>query len=96
VCACSKHPAAGVHAAARAVSGAAVYVSDSPGKHDFDILKQLVLSDGSVLRALLPGRPTLDCLFQDPLRDRQSLLKVWSAPDFCHTQCSFVKRRQAP
>ncbi|DBA91995.1 TPA: hypothetical protein ACH3X2_003884 [Trebouxia sp. C0005] len=74
----SKHPAAAVHAAARAVSGAAVYVSDSPGKHDFDILKQLVLPDGSVLRALLPGRPTLDCLFVDPLRDAQSLLKVWN------------------
>ncbi len=54
-----------------------MYVSDSPGKHDFDILKQLVLPDGSVLRALLPGRPTLDCLFIDPLRDTQSLLKVW-------------------
>ena len=73
---CSKHPAAAVHAAARAVSGAAVYVSDSPGKHDFDILRQLVLPDGSVLRGLLPGRPTLDCLFVDPLRDAQSLLKV--------------------
>ena len=73
---CSKHPAAGLHAAARAVSGAAVYVSDKPGQHDFDILRQLVLSDGSVLRALLPGRPTLDCLFADPLRDKQSVLKV--------------------
>ena len=53
-----------------------MYVSDSPGKHDFDILKQLVLPDGSVLRGLLPGRPTLDCLFVDPLRDAHSLLKV--------------------
>ncbi len=87
LCHCSKHPAAAVHAAARAVSGAAVYVSDSPGKHDFDILKQLVLPDGSVERALLPGRPTLDCLFVDPLRDAQSLLKVWvlpANPDFDH------------
>ena len=53
-----------------------MYVSDKPGQHDFGILKQLVLSDGSVLRGLLPGRPTLDCLFLDPLRDNKSLLKV--------------------
>lgn len=73
---CSKHPAAQLHAAARAVSGASVYVSDYPGKHDFSILKQLVLADGSVHRALLPGKPTLDSLFVDPLRDNKSLLKV--------------------
>ena len=72
----SKHPAAKAHAAARAVSGAAVYVSDYPGQHDFGLLKQLVLPDGSVLRARLPGRPTADCLFTDVLRDGKSLLKV--------------------
>ena len=74
----SKHPAAKAHAAARAVSGAAVYVSDYPGQHDFSLLKQLVLPDGSVLRARLPGRPTADCLFTDVLRDGKSLLKVQS------------------
>lgn len=73
---CSHHPAAQLHAAARAVSGASVYVSDYPGKHDFSILKQLVLADGSIHRALLPGKPTLDSLFVDPLRDNKSLLKV--------------------
>ena len=72
----SKHPAAHAHAAARAVSGAAVYVSDYPGQHDFSLLKKLVLPDGSVLRASLPGRPTADCLFTDVLRDGTSLLKV--------------------
>ena len=86
-CVCSKHKAAGVHAAARAVSGASVYVSDKPGQHDFGILKQLVLSDGSVLRGLLPGRPTLDCLFVDPLRDRESLLKVCTSADACCNTC---------
>lgn len=43
--------------------------SDKPGKHDFNLLKKLVLSDGSTLRAKLPGRPTRDCLFSDPARD---------------------------
>jgi raffinose synthase len=69
--------AAGVlHGMARAVSGGAVYVSDKPGQHDFTLLRRLVLPDGAVLRALLPGRPTRDCLFADVLRDRQTLLKV--------------------
>ncbi|GFP89697.1 probable galactinol--sucrose galactosyltransferase 2 [Phtheirospermum japonicum] len=74
----SLHPAADYHAAARAVGGCAIYVSDKPGHHNFDLLKKLVLPDGSVLRAQLPGRPTLDCLFVDPARDGTSLLKIWN------------------
>lgn len=41
-------------------------------------MKKLVLPDGSVLRARLPGRPTIDCLFTDPARDGLSLLKIWN------------------
>ncbi|KAK9128695.1 hypothetical protein Syun_017492 [Stephania yunnanensis] len=74
----SLHPAANYHAAARAVGGCAIYVSDKPGNHNFELLKKLVLPDGSVLRARLPGRPTRDCLFADPARDGTSLLKVWN------------------
>ncbi|CAH9076162.1 unnamed protein product [Cuscuta epithymum] len=74
----SLHPAAEYHGSARAISGGPVYVSDAPGKHDFDLLKKLVLPDGSVLRARLPGRPTKDCLFSDPTRDGVSLLKIWN------------------
>ncbi|KAK4404877.1 putative galactinol--sucrose galactosyltransferase 2 [Sesamum angolense] len=74
----SLHPAAEYHAAARAVGGCAIYVSDKPGNHNFELLKKLVLPDGSVLRAQLPGRPTLDCLFVDPARDGTSLLKIWN------------------
>ncbi|KAL8494022.1 hypothetical protein ACS0TY_024993 [Phlomoides rotata] len=74
----SLHPTAEYHAAARAVGGCAIYVSDKPGHHNFDLLKKLVLPDGSVLRAQLPGRPTLDCLFVDPARDGMSLLKIWN------------------
>lgn len=45
--------------------------SDKPGNHDFDVLKKLVLPDGSTLRAKLPGRPTRDCLFSDPTKDKK-------------------------
>ncbi|CAD6340087.1 unnamed protein product [Miscanthus lutarioriparius] len=65
----SLHPAGEYHGSARAISGGPVYVSDAPGKHDFELLKKIVLPDGSVLRARLPGRPTKDCLFTDPARD---------------------------
>ncbi|KAK7244614.1 hypothetical protein RIF29_39438 [Crotalaria pallida] len=74
----SLHPAADYHAAARAIGGCPIYVSDKPGNHNFDLLKKLVLPDGSVLRAQLPGRPTRDCLFVDPARDGTSLLKIWN------------------
>ncbi|RLN03683.1 putative galactinol--sucrose galactosyltransferase 1 [Panicum miliaceum] len=74
----SVHPMAEYHAAARAVGGCAIYVSDKPGSHDFNLLKKLVLPDGSILRARLPGRPTRDCLFSDPARDGKSILKIWN------------------
>ena len=60
----------------RAISGGAVYVSDKPGEHDFELLRRLVLPDGSVLRALQPARPSRDSLFSDVLMDGRSLLKV--------------------
>ncbi|ERN17987.1 hypothetical protein AMTR_s00046p00128780, partial [Amborella trichopoda] len=78
----SLHPAGEYHAAARAISGGPVYVSDSPGKHNFDLLRKIVLPDGSILRARLPGRPTQDCLFADPARDGVSLLKIWNMNKF--------------
>ncbi|GFS31702.1 seed imbibition 1 [Actinidia rufa] len=74
----SLHPMAEYHGAARAVGGCAIYVSDKPGQHDFNLLKKLVLPDGSILRAKLPGRPTRDCLFCDPARDGKSVLKIWN------------------
>ncbi len=73
----SAHPWGPLHAAARAVSGSPVYVSDKPGKHDFALLKKLVTSDGHVLRARAVARPTLDCLFNDPTREHV-LLKVFN------------------
>ncbi|AET00866.1 putative alpha-galactosidase [Medicago truncatula] len=78
----SLHPMAEYHAAARAVGGCPIYVSDKPGHHDFNLLKKLVLPDGSILRAKLPGRPTKDCLFSDPARDGKSLLKIWNMNDY--------------
>ncbi|PWA35110.1 seed imbibition 1 [Artemisia annua] len=78
----SLHPMAEYHGAARAVGGCAIYVSDKPGHHDFNLLKKLVLPDGSTLRAKLPGRPTKDCLFTDPTTDGKSLLKIWNLNNF--------------
>jgi raffinose synthase len=76
----SDHPAGTFHAVLRAVSGGPVYVSDRPGSHDFALLRKLVLSDGRVLRAKHPGRPTLDCLFEDVLAS-DVLLKIWNEND---------------
>uniref|UniRef100_A0ACD5ZTN5 Uncharacterized protein n=1 Tax=Avena sativa TaxID=4498 RepID=A0ACD5ZTN5_AVESA len=78
----SLHPAGDYHGSARAISGGPVYVSDAPGKHKFELLKKMVLPDGTVLRARLPGRPTKDCLFADPARDGVSLLKIWNMNRF--------------
>jgi raffinose synthase len=73
----SGHEMGAYHAAGRALSGGPVYVSDKPGLHNFDLLRQLVLPDGSILRAQSIGRPTRDCLFFDPTKD-DVLLKIWN------------------
>ena len=70
-------PDGSFHAAGRAVSGGPVYVSDTPEGHNFDLLRKLVLSDGTVLRADNVGRPTRDCLFADVTRE-PVLLKVFN------------------
>ncbi|KAB2604163.1 galactinol--sucrose galactosyltransferase 2 [Pyrus ussuriensis x Pyrus communis] len=74
------HPAAEYHGAARALGGCAIYVGVlMPGNHNFDLLRKLVLPDGSVLRAKLPGRPTLDCLLLIQQETGQGfLLKIWN------------------
>ena len=73
----SGHPMGAFHAAGRAVSGGAVYVSDTPEAHNFELLRKLVLSDGTVVRADNVGRPTRDCLFADVTRE-PVLLKVFN------------------
>jgi raffinose synthase len=65
----SGHPTGAYHAAARAISGSAVYVSDRPDGHDFGLLQRLVLSDGTVPRPRSIALPTRDCLFSNPLRE---------------------------
>lgn len=61
------------------------YNNDKPGNHNFDLLKKLVLPDGSVLRAQLPGRPTRDSLFVDPARDRTRFVFL------THNMCYFLE-----
>lgn len=73
----SGHEFGAFHAAGRAVSGGPVYVSDKPGEHDFALLAKLVCSDGTVLRADGPGRPTPDLLCVDPTHEPVAL-KVWN------------------
>ncbi|KAL5544088.1 hypothetical protein UlMin_007872 [Ulmus minor] len=74
----STHPCAEFHAASRAISGGPIYVSDSVGKHDFKLLKTMALPDGSILRCQYYALPTRDCLFEDPLHDGKTMLKIWN------------------
>lgn len=73
----SGHAFGAFHAAGRALSGGPVYVSDKPGQHDFSLLRKLVCSDGSVLRADGPGQPTLGTLCVDPTREPVPLA-IWN------------------
>ena len=69
----SAHKFGAYHAAARAVSGGPVYTADKPGRADAALLRKLVCSDGSVLRADAPAKPAPDCLFTDPVAENSAL-----------------------
>jgi raffinose synthase len=73
----SAHPFAEFHAAARAISGGPLYVSDKPGRHDAALLRRLMGSDGTILRADRPAMLTRDGLLSDPISG-PALLKVWN------------------
>ncbi|XP_010908579.1 galactinol--sucrose galactosyltransferase [Elaeis guineensis] len=78
----SNHPCAAFHAASRAISGGPIYVSDSVGRHNFELLKNLALPDGTILRCEHYALPTRDCLFEDPLHDGKTMLKIWNLNKF--------------
>ena len=60
----SHHRDAEYHAISRAISGGPIYLTDTPGEQNFDILRQLTLNNGKLLRPDVPALPTEDCLFQ--------------------------------
>ncbi|EXB28565.1 hypothetical protein L484_009724 [Morus notabilis] len=74
----SDHLCAKFHAGSRAICGGPVYVSDSVGGHDFDLLKKLVYPDGTIPKCHHFALPTRDCLFKNPLFDKQTVLKIWN------------------
>ncbi|KAB2011630.1 hypothetical protein ES319_D09G032800v1 [Gossypium barbadense] len=78
----STHPCAEFHAASWAISGGPIYISDTVGNHNFPLLKRLVLPDGLILRCEYYALPTKDCLFEDPLHDGKTMLKIWNLNKF--------------
>ncbi|KAK7396982.1 hypothetical protein VNO78_18146 [Psophocarpus tetragonolobus] len=74
----SDHVCAKFHAGSRAICGGPVYVSDSVGSHDFDLIKKLVFPDGTVPKCIYFPLPTRDCLFRNPLSDQKTVLKIWN------------------
>ncbi|KAJ6710617.1 hypothetical protein OIU74_011479 [Salix koriyanagi] len=66
------------HAGSRAICGGPVYVSDSVGGHDFELLRKLVHPDGTIPRCQDFALPTRDCLFRNPLFEKKTILKIWN------------------
>ena len=65
------------HAAARAISGSPVYVSDRVDEHDFELIRGLTDRDGKAMLALDVAMPTVDCLFTDPSEEK-TLYKIFN------------------
>ncbi|CAN6247555.1 unnamed protein product [Urochloa humidicola] len=57
------HPAGDYHGSARTMS------SDVQGKHKFELLRRLLSCRMAPFFARLPGRPTKDRLFTNPVHD---------------------------
>ncbi|KAI4295150.1 hypothetical protein MLD38_040605 [Melastoma candidum] len=74
----SDHLCAKFHAGSRAICGGPVYVSDSVGGHDFDLIGKLVFPDGTIPKCIKFALPTRDCLFKNPLFNDETALKIWN------------------
>ncbi|XP_045796860.1 stachyose synthase [Trifolium pratense] len=74
----SDHICAKFHAGSRAICGGPIYLSDSVGSHDFDLIKKLVFPDGTIPKCIHFPLPTRDCLFKNPLFDQTTVLKIWN------------------
>jgi stachyose synthetase len=74
----SNHVCAKFHAGSRAICGGPIYLSDSVGSHDFDLIKKLVFPDGTIPKCIHFPLPTRDCLFKNPLFDKTTVLKIWN------------------
>lgn len=85
----SDHLCAKFHAGSRAICGGPVYVSDSVGGHNFDLIKQLVYPDGTIPRCQHFALPTRDCLFKNPLFDNKTVLKIWNLNKVLHPSSIF-------
>ncbi|XCP86830.1 Sip1-related alpha-galactosidase [Roseburia hominis] len=57
------------HSLLRAISGGPIYVSDKIGATNPDVLKPLVYGDGRILMMDRSAKPTVDCVFSDPMAD---------------------------
>ena len=76
----SHHEHGAFHAAARAISGGPIYVSDRPGEQNADVLRRLCDDDGRLYRCPAPAMPTRDCIFSNCLTESR-LLQVVNASD---------------
>lgn len=94
----SNNPNAVFHAIARAIHNGPIYITDKPGKQNFDVLNKLVYSDGRIIRSQTSLLPTADCLFQVqaaiPFKafskaGKRGLLGIWNAADINKVVGSF-------
>lgn len=65
------------HAAARAISGGPVYVSDRVNEHNFELIQALTDAEGRILKAQDIAHPTEDCIFRNPNKDK-GLYKIFN------------------
>lgn len=77
----TKHEFASFHAAARAISGGPVYVSDKVDEHDYNIISRLTSPDGKIFRAKNIARPTVDCIFSSPAENKD-LFKIFNTNEY--------------
>ena len=82
----TSHPDAEKHGILRAISGGPVYVSDRSGETEKKSLLPLIYRDGRITRMKRAAKPTLDCIFQDPLEC--GIVKLTNT-------CSYGTKREA-
>ncbi len=83
----TSHDVAYFHAAARAISGGLIYIADPPAKTNFEMVRRVAHSDGTVPLAKTYAKLTKDSFFVSP--ENHQVLKIFNENEYSYVVGAF-------
>ncbi|RMZ75744.1 hypothetical protein DV737_g5153, partial [Chaetothyriales sp. CBS 132003] len=86
----TSHPYSGYHAAARCLSGGPIYITDEPGKHDFDLIHQITALNPRKQTVILRPSTVGKAMGVYDKYDEKGVLKIGAYDGYADTGTGFL------